>query len=394
MSVGGRLAEDWLIMARAGGAHRARARAPVAAPALLHRGCRRLQEARLGGRVPGLDGQRSARRGDHRVEGATLLDLRVRRVGSGAAGASPQPRAASGPPFRTPSPPAAGFDLGRVAPEQEGLLEFKRRWGGQALPLAYDYWPEPGGLNLAARDRGSMAAWRRSGPACRLGSPGWARASTATWDELVSFAWRLRKKILKRWARNAFFPRLAGGIAAALRLHGSERCVYRGRPPHRGGAGGPGQTSPSAIGSASLPGSPWSPHPTPTTRASGDSLRSPRAHRHRGRCLARRRVRHPARCAHWSAVQSSGPTVSWRSDVLPLHVVAGQPARTVRRAYSRSGVAMILLDRSAATLRPAERYGLDVLLDLSRCSSPNRPTAIWSGSQWSSVTSAGQPRPT
>jgi hypothetical protein len=22
----------------------------------------------------------------------------------------------------------------------------------------------------------------------------------------VSFAWRLRKKILKRWARNAFFP--------------------------------------------------------------------------------------------------------------------------------------------------------------------------------------------
>jgi hypothetical protein len=49
------------------------------------------------------------------------------------------------------------FDLGRVAPEQEGLLEFKRRWGGQAIPLAYDYWPEPGGLNIAARDRGTMA---------------------------------------------------------------------------------------------------------------------------------------------------------------------------------------------------------------------------------------------
>jgi hypothetical protein len=49
------------------------------------------------------------------------------------------------------------FDLGRVAPEQEGLLEFKRRWGGQAIPLAYDYWPEPGGLNQAARDRGIMA---------------------------------------------------------------------------------------------------------------------------------------------------------------------------------------------------------------------------------------------
>jgi hypothetical protein len=54
---------------------------------------------------------------------------------------------------------AAGcrFDLGRVAPEQEGLLEFKRRWGGQAIPLAYDYWPEPGGLNQAARNRGVLA---------------------------------------------------------------------------------------------------------------------------------------------------------------------------------------------------------------------------------------------
>ncbi len=57
------------------------------------------------------------------------------------------------------------FDLGRVAPEQEGLLEFKRRWGGHAIPLAYDYWPEPGGLNQAARDRGvvatAAAAWAR-----------------------------------------------------------------------------------------------------------------------------------------------------------------------------------------------------------------------------------------
>ena len=55
---------------------------------------------------------------------------------------------------------AAGcrFDLGRAAPEQEGLVEFKIRWGGQALPLAYDYWPTPGGLNIAARDRGAMAA--------------------------------------------------------------------------------------------------------------------------------------------------------------------------------------------------------------------------------------------
>jgi hypothetical protein len=72
---------------------------------------------------------------------------------------------------------AAGcnFDLGRAAPEQTGLVEFKRRWGGQAIPLAYDYWPEPGGINLARRDRGPLAAmavvWSRL-PArvARLGS--------------------------------------------------------------------------------------------------------------------------------------------------------------------------------------------------------------------------------
>jgi hypothetical protein len=67
------------------------------------------------------------------------------------------------------------FDLGRAAPEQQGLVEFKRRWGGQALPLAYDYWPEPGGLNVARRDRGSIATmaalWSRlPASVARLGS--------------------------------------------------------------------------------------------------------------------------------------------------------------------------------------------------------------------------------
>jgi hypothetical protein len=72
---------------------------------------------------------------------------------------------------------AAGcrFDMGRAAPEQVGLLEFKRRWGGQAIPLAYDYWPTPAGWNIAARDRGSIAAvaavWSRlPAPIARLGS--------------------------------------------------------------------------------------------------------------------------------------------------------------------------------------------------------------------------------
>jgi hypothetical protein len=68
-----------------------------------------------------------------------------------------------------------GFDLGRAAPEQKGLFEFKQRWGGQAVPLAYDYWPEPRGLNLASRDRGMLAnvaaVWSRlPAPVARLGA--------------------------------------------------------------------------------------------------------------------------------------------------------------------------------------------------------------------------------
>jgi hypothetical protein len=49
------------------------------------------------------------------------------------------------------------FDLGRAAPEQEGLVEFKRRWGGEPVPLAYDYWPSAAGLNVARRDTGPLA---------------------------------------------------------------------------------------------------------------------------------------------------------------------------------------------------------------------------------------------
>ena len=50
-----------------------------------------------------------------------------------------------------------GFDFGRAAPEQEGLVQFKERWGGVAHALAYDYWPAPSGPNVAARDRGALA---------------------------------------------------------------------------------------------------------------------------------------------------------------------------------------------------------------------------------------------
>jgi hypothetical protein len=68
-----------------------------------------------------------------------------------------------------------GFDLGRAAPEQANLVEFKRRWGGVAVPLGYDYWPGPAGLNIANRARGPLAwvarVWRHlPPPVARAGS--------------------------------------------------------------------------------------------------------------------------------------------------------------------------------------------------------------------------------
>lgn len=68
------------------------------------------------------------------------------------------------------------LNLGRAAPEQEGLVEFKRRWGGVAVPLAYDYWPAAGGVHLANRSGGWQAAakavWSRLPlPVTRLAAP-------------------------------------------------------------------------------------------------------------------------------------------------------------------------------------------------------------------------------
>ncbi|MBX3145720.1 MAG: GNAT family N-acetyltransferase [Gemmatimonadales bacterium] len=61
------------------------------------------------------------------------------------------------------------FDLGRAAPEQEGLVTFKRRWGGQPVPLAYDYWPAPRGVHLAPRNRGPLRVAARVWSALPLG---------------------------------------------------------------------------------------------------------------------------------------------------------------------------------------------------------------------------------
>ena len=61
------------------------------------------------------------------------------------------------------------LDLGRAAPEQHGLVQFKTRWGGHPRLLAYDYWPEAGGLHAAPRDQGVLA----------LGAAVWSRLPVA-----------------------------------------------------------------------------------------------------------------------------------------------------------------------------------------------------------------------
>lgn len=66
-------------------------------------------------------------------------------------------------------------DLGRTAPEQASLAEFKQRWGSEAVRLAYDYWPGIGGLAAKRRDGGALSlatkVWSRlPRPMARWGS--------------------------------------------------------------------------------------------------------------------------------------------------------------------------------------------------------------------------------
>src|SRR5207247_3252993 len=54
---------------------------------------------------------------------------------------------------------AAGVvvDLGRTAPEQASLAEFKLRWGAEDVSLAFDYWPDAGWLETARIGSGGVA---------------------------------------------------------------------------------------------------------------------------------------------------------------------------------------------------------------------------------------------
>jgi len=57
------------------------------------------------------------------------------------------------------------FDFGRTAPDNHGLMEFKRQWGARFVPLPYYYWPTPGGFvaesEAGTRHQVVTAVWRR-----------------------------------------------------------------------------------------------------------------------------------------------------------------------------------------------------------------------------------------
>lgn len=57
------------------------------------------------------------------------------------------------------------FDFGRTAPDNAGLMDFKRQWGATFVPLPYFYWPARGGFvaeaEAGAKHRLFTAVWRR-----------------------------------------------------------------------------------------------------------------------------------------------------------------------------------------------------------------------------------------
>jgi maltose O-acetyltransferase len=152
----------------------------------------------------------------------------------------------------------------------------------------------------------------------------------------VSFAWRLRKKILKRWARNAFFP---GWRIRLLRLCGFTigRDVYIADDlliveelAERGNI-----TIGDRVSIA--------PRVTLVTSSHPNQSRirpfAPVAH---GSIVIEEDAWLGTGCVVLPGVRiGRGAVVGANSvvqqDVAPLHVVAGQPARTVRELAPQAG---------------------------------------------------------
>jgi maltose O-acetyltransferase len=145
----------------------------------------------------------------------------------------------------------------------------------------------------------------------------------------VSFAWRLRKKILKRWARNTFFP---GSRIKMLRLCGfsigtdvyiADDLIIVEELAERGNV-----TIGDRVSIAPRVTLVTSSHPNHSSIrgfapvARGPIVIEPDAWLGAG-CVILPGVR-----IGRGAVVGANSVVS--ADVPPLHVVAGQPARTVR----------------------------------------------------------------
>jgi acetyltransferase-like isoleucine patch superfamily enzyme len=152
----------------------------------------------------------------------------------------------------------------------------------------------------------------------------------------VSFAWRLRKKILKRWARNAFFP---GWRVRLLRLCGFTigRDVYIGDDfliveelLERGNI-----TIGDRVSIAPRVTLVTSSHPN-------HSRIRPFAPLSQGPIIIEDDAWLGAGCVVLPGVRiGRGAVVGANSvvlkDVPPLHVVAGQPAQTVRELQPEAG---------------------------------------------------------
>ena len=156
----GEATEDWALMAELQAATSHRLGLPAPPDAWFTESCARLQRA-------GLADVYVARLADGRPA-AALTVWKGAREWIYAFGASRQELLEHRPnhallwrAMRDAAAAGVPFDLGRASPEQEGLVQFKERWGGVAVPLAYDYWPSAGGLNAAPRDRGAIAIVNR-----------------------------------------------------------------------------------------------------------------------------------------------------------------------------------------------------------------------------------------
>ena len=152
----------------------------------------------------------------------------------------------------------------------------------------------------------------------------------------MSFAWRLRKKILKRWARNAFFPSARVGM---LRLCGfnigdevyiADDLIIVEELAERGNL-----TIGNRVSIA--------PRVTLVTSSHPNSSRiRPFAPVSQGPIVIEDDAWLGAGCVILPGVRiGRGAVVGANSvvaqDVLPLHVVAGQPAKTVRELTPHGG---------------------------------------------------------